>query len=186
MTKWKSFTYGGIVYDLSHLDPSTEYYIQPSFGGKPEQKYKVHVGYSHHCFTNGDNLQKQCDPSLLIRDSKQSGTCNGDPRPFDVDRYKLSFYLPSIVKNIHIKKTFHTGKGNFFLVELVDSNGVGVEYEVYFKVYKASSRGWLDMIVQSAYTRTKNPSGRTKKGKPINIFALFNNVLKGKVPREPI
>lgn len=180
MQKWGTFHYNGHDFDLSHLDPCTVNYVQPASRGKPARTYKVHVGYSHHCFTSGLDATKGYDPRQVFRDPR-----NGEKRLFDFDRYELSRHLPLILQNLGSKKVSHAKGGKFFVVRLVDKSGEEVEYEVYFKIYKTKDqRGWLNLFVHSAYVRFDHPDKRPKY-KPISLFAIMHLVQQGKTPRVP-
>ena len=147
MIAWSAFTHQGNAYDLSHLHPFSMDVRQPAKGNKPERVYPVHVAFSLHCFTYGDTSSQPQTPDLAYSDSRET-------RWFSFDRYALSKRLPDIIKSIGSKKCFHTGKGNYFVVELIDdTTGQKIEYEVYFTVSKAGKKQGLNLYVQSAYVR---------------------------------
>ena len=93
--------------------------------------------------------------------------------------------MPDISKKICEKKCYHTGKGNFFIVELVDDSGQRVEYEVYFKVSKSEYKGKLRLFIESAYVRDKQHHNSRPRQKKISFFVIAHNVKLGKGVRLP-
>jgi hypothetical protein len=80
---------------------------------------------------------------------------------------------------------FHTGRDNFFTVELIDAQGKRVEYTVYFKLSRAPSKGRLNLYVQSAYVQDDIPQMRSKPRKPIRFSVIAYNVAVGKPIKVP-
>lgn len=77
------------------------------------------------------------------------------------------------------RKCFNTGKENFFIIELLNIEGIHRDYEVFFKVSK-ENRGKLRLHIISAYIRDdKHGSGRPQK-KKINFFVIAHNIQVGK------
>ncbi len=169
MIVWAAFTHNDIKYDLSHLHPTKNLYIQAGKDGKPEQKYWVEVCYSLHCFSQ--KREPIPDTSLNYSDAKET-------RTFDFTRYELSKQLPNIIQNLHQKKCMHTGKGNFFLIEVIMPNGEKADYEVYFDIQRANGKARL--FVQSAYVRDIAHGNKTKTTKKISLFVILHNRLTGK------
>ena len=105
---------------------------------------------------------------------------------FDFQRYQLSKRLPALVEGLSKRKCYHSGKGNFFTVELVDEQTRSrVEYEIYFTASRASKKGIVNLYVQSAYVRDREHQNRPQR-KPIGFHIILYNVLNGieiKVPR---
>jgi hypothetical protein len=133
---------------------------------------------SMHCFTRGIQRGETVDPNLLYRDSREE-------RVFDLDRYALSLDLPKIVEGLGTRKCFHSGKGNFFTVQVVQGNGGRGDYEVYFTV---SCSGGISLYVQSAYIRDaghKGSRGSRPRSKPIGFYIILFNTLNGKAIRAP-
>lgn len=90
-----------------------------------------------------------------------------------------SLRLPHIAQEISERKCFNTGKGNFFTIELVDSDGIQREYEVYFKVSR-ESRGRLRLHIISAYTRDDAHDSAQPQKKKISFFVIAHNIQAGK------
>lgn len=176
--KWKPFQHNGNTYDLSHLHPFELELIQPAKSNEPERTYDFSVAFSLHCFSkavkDGDN------PALEYSDNRES-------RTFCLDRYRLSFHLPDIIRDIHTKSCSHTGKGNFFIVEsIIDENGL-VEYEIYFDVTNPKLKGTpMKLYVQSAYVRTNDSKPYRHKTRKINFFVIAYNRKVGKPIKKPV
>ena len=114
------------------------------------------------------------DSNLLYSDSRET-------RVFDFVRYELSKQLPQIIQSLDKRKCYHTGKGNYFTVDIQD---VG-EYDVYFKVARSSKRGSLTLFVQSAYVRDQNHAENRPRKKPIRFSIIAYNTLMGKGIKQP-
>jgi len=170
MIKWGEFTHKENTYSLKHVHPFEHEFIVPSVGGKPEIKYKIKIRFGLHCFTRGKKGTE--DPLLFYKDNREC-------RIFCFDRYELSKRLRIIVTELLDRKCYHTGKSNYFTVDLIDKDGKEVGYEVYFIVSKCTNeKGVLNLYIQSAYPRTRNIS--TKKKKPIKFKIIAYNTMTGK------
>lgn len=180
MIAWVPFTHNAVTYDLSHLHPSKATVTQNATADKPERVFNLVVFYSLHCFTRGIAKGESPNPDLCYGDSRET-------RIFDFRRYELSKRLPQIIAELAQRKCYHTGKGNFFIVELVDAaSGSSEEYEVYFEASRSSTRGLLNVFVQSAYVRDQGHlSARPAPRKPIRIEILLHNVQAGKPIKMP-
>lgn len=172
--KWQLFTYQDQEYDLSHVQPFDWEYKAPATDKRPERNYKLMVQFSLHTFTRGIKLGETVDAAIIYPDDKEK-------RAFDFLRYTLSCQLPAIIRSLGERTCYHTHHGTFFTIEAVTPDGVGSEYEVYFKLSRASRKGgWLNLYVQSAYIRdTKHGTTQPKKRK-IGFQVIAHNVLNGK------
>ncbi len=178
MIAWAPFTYQGTTYDLSHLHPKLIEVVQPASGDKPARTYKIQLIYSLHTFTRGVKAGEEPDKELLYCDSREC-------RVFDFQRYALSARLPEIVQGLQVRKCYHSGKGNFFVIELVGEDGQRVEYEVYFEASRSSTKGVLNLFVQSAYVRDDAHKGGQPKKKPIGFSILLFNIQNNKPIKTP-
>lgn len=178
MIHWKAFEFDGVIYDLTHLHPKRLTYIQPAKGDKPERLYEVDVIFSMHCFTRGIKQGESPDKNLLYMDSRES-------RVFDFRRYSLSKELPAIVEELHRRKCHHSGKGNFFVVEVITQEGERLDYEIYFEASRGTSRGVINLYVQSAYVRDAAHRSNTPKKKPIGFTIILFNILNNKPIKMP-
>lgn len=178
MIAWVPFTYQDTTYDLSHLHPKLIEVVQPATADKPARTYKVQLIYGLHTFTRGLKPKEEADKSLIYCDTREC-------RVFDVSRYELSKRLPEIVEHLHERKCYHSGKGNFFVVELVGEQGQRVEYEIYFEASRSAQRGILNLYVQSAYIRDDDHRGSQPKKKPIRFEILLFNVQSNKPIKTP-
>ncbi|MBP4050882.1 hypothetical protein B0T49_13575 [Chromobacterium violaceum] len=179
MNSWRPFSYQETTYDLSHLYPKVIDVVQPATGDKPARTYKVQLIYSLHTFTRGVEAREKPDEQLLYCDSREC-------RVFDFQRYDLSKRLPEIVEGLQARKCYHSGKGNFFVVELAEADGSQVEYEVYFEASRSSRKGVLNLFVQSAYVRDEAHRGGRPKKKPIGFYTLLFNTQTGKAIKPPM
>jgi hypothetical protein len=168
--KWPAFTLKGTTYDLAHLHNQTITLTQPAKGDKPAIVYEIDVEFSHHCFTSG-TTKRPLDPVLKYCDKREC-------RNFDLGRYELSKQLPEIIRTLAQTKCYHSGKGNFFKVKLVDVGGKEKEYEIYFAASRSRrGNGVLKLYVQSAYIRTR---GNQPTRKPIGLFVILANTKNNK------
>ena len=173
--KWKTFHHGRQQYDLSHLHPFSLSVTQPGSGDKPARHYDFAVRFSLHCFTKG--VQAGDDPALTYKD-------NREVRTFCFDRYRLSFQLPAIIRDIHQKRCLHTGHGNFFIVELTTDDGQTVEYEIYFDISKRKG-SVMELFIQSAYVRDPASKPYRHAPKKIGFFVIAYNRMTGKPIKTP-
>lgn len=173
MICWAPFQYGGTTYDLGHLHPCELMFQQAATQDKPAREYRVQVIYSLHCFTRGQKPGEPApDPALWYADAREK-------RIFDFHRYALSKQLPAIVAQLLGRKCYHSGKGNFFVVELVTVAGQREEYEVYFDASRSTAKGCVNLYVQSAYVRDQKHSNRPRR-KPIRFEIILFNILNGR------
>ncbi|WP_444905297.1 hypothetical protein ACJJIU_22280 (plasmid) [Microbulbifer sp. CnH-101-E] len=178
--KWNDFKYKGNTYELTHLSAFRQKFIQPAKSGKPARAYQFEIEFSLHCFTHGPHHGRTLsdyDPELYYRDSRET-------RVFCFRRHELSFLLPDIAKTISERKCYHTQKGNYFLIELAGEEGMKVEYEVYFKVSRAS-KGGLRLFIESAYVRDDSWKSSQPKKKKIGFFVIAHNTQAGKAIKVP-
>jgi hypothetical protein len=91
--------------------------------------------------------------------------------------------LPQFVEGLMGQRCFHTGKGNFFTVEIVDDEGKHLEYEVYFTASRAKN-GCLNLFVQSAYVRDNVHVNRPRR-KPIGFHVILFNTQNNRPIVEP-
>jgi hypothetical protein len=156
--------------------------VQAASGGKPERRYPFIVSFGLHCFTKGPNEHQgetltDFDAALLYEDSREK-------RIFSFSRYELSKLLPEIAKGINQKPCYHTGKGNFFTIELTSDEGKKQEYEIYFNVTR-SSGGKLRLFVESAFIRDEDHGSSQPKKKKINFFVIAHNRRVNKQIKAP-
>lgn len=174
MIRWKAFNHNGNVYDLSHLHPVTVQYEQPSKGNNPVRVFTVDVCFGLHCFTEGYSEITDSHP-LSYGDSRET-------RLFDFNRYELSKKLPEIIKELNKRSCMHTGHGNFFIIEIVNSEGEKAEYEVYFDVKKVNSDK-AHLFVNSAFAA--DGRRKRKQSKKISLYIILHNKLAGIPIRAP-
>jgi hypothetical protein len=176
--QWKPFHFRGSVYDLSHLHPCAVTYEQLAKKDVPARIYQVDLIFGLHCFTRGIDKNGDTERSLLYRDSRET-------RIFDFVRYEMSKRLPEIMTGLAQRKCFHTGKGNFFSIEIVRMDGSVVEYDIFFAVSRSSIRGRINLFVQSAYIRDESHASNRPATKPISLYVILFNTLNNKTIRVP-
>jgi hypothetical protein len=165
--QWTSFRHGSQTYDLTHLHARTVQFVNPAKDGKAAITFTVDVTFSLHCFSRSLPAVGSYDRTLEYSDARET-------RLFDVARYELSKHLPGIVKRLTERKCQHTGKGNFFTVEIVAEDGATVNYAIFFTASKSSRKGRLNVYVQSAYVKERS---KLPAGKPIRFLIVLYNTL---------
>lgn len=178
--KWKLFKYGGKTYDLSHLDSfSWIYEVMHGSDQQASKKYSINVNFSMHCFTKQPlHDQASCNSDLFYKEPKE------DNRIFCFERYELSKKLPEIIKNLDHRNCWHTHHGHFFTIDLLDQSGDSREYEIYFDVHK-SNRGWLTLVVKSAYVRDQKHGTTQPRKRKIRFSVIVKNKYENKKLRPP-
>ena len=174
--KWKPFTFQDQQYDLSHLHPFELEVVHAAPNNKPAITYSFEVHFSLHCFSK--SILSDDDRALAYSDNRET-------RTFCFDRYRLSQQLPAIIKDIGNKRCNHTGKGNFFIVELIDDTGNNIEYEIYFDVSGQGKKQPMRLYIQSAYVRNDESRAYRHKTKKISFYVIAHNRKSGKPIRTP-
>lgn len=178
MIWWRPFNHQGKVYDLTHLHPRTVVYEQAAKGDKPSHRYTVEVIFGLHCFTRRIEVANPPDAALIYAD-------NREPRVFDFRRYQLSRLLPDIIEDLPHGKCYHTGKGNFFSIEITEENGQRVEYNVFFAASRSSRKGVINLFVQSAYIRDPQFAMNRPDKRPIGFYVILFNTLNNRLIKPP-
>jgi hypothetical protein len=177
--KWNPHTQDGLDYDLSHLDPFEWVYQFSSTATRPDSHCNCQVNFSSHCFTRKQAAGENIAPDQIYQSPKES-------RVFCTDRFELSRGLSAIIRNLPNQHCFHTGHGKYFTVSVVNHQGASIEYDIFFNVTKAKRKGgWLNLIVQSAYSRDPNYYSSRPKARKIGFQVITYNALRGKVIKAP-
>jgi hypothetical protein len=92
--------------------------------------------------------------------------------------------LPEIARTISERKCYHTGKGNFFTIDLQLDDSEKFEYEIYFQISRAK-KGKLRLFVESAYIRDDEHSTSSPQKNKIGFFVIAFNRLKNKEIKMP-
>ena len=167
--KWQPFEHAGQVFDLSHLDSFEHRFVQTAEPEKPERTYRVFVHFSDHCFTQGDETD-------AVYPTKTTA-----PRSFNDLRWKLSFYLPNIIKTLMNRHVSHTDHQNFFTIEIMNENGEQFDYDVFFEVRRAENDKRLHLVVQTAFPRDATRSSSRPKSDKIRFITILHNVQNRKL-----
>jgi hypothetical protein len=75
----------------------------------------------------------------------------------------------------------HTGRGNFFTVELAEESGQRVDYDIFFTASRSSIKGRVNLYVQSAFVREKD---KLPAGKRIRFEIILYKVLSGETIKD--
>ena len=177
MVAWHPFRIGDKCFDLGHLHPYCIQYVQAAGQNKPERRYQVQVIFGLHCFTRSPKPDERFSREWCYSDSRET-------RTFCLQRYELSKRLPEIINDLSRQRCYHTQKGNFFVVEILDTANEPRQYEVYFKASRPRLRGMLNLFVQSAYVRDKNVRHPSLL-KSVRLFVILHNTLIGKTIKAP-
>ena len=176
--QWKPFQFSGKVYDLAHLHPRSVTYEQPAKGDAPARAFRVDAIFGLRCFTRGRDQKVPQENALLYGDDREI-------RVFDFVRHELSKRLPEIIERLPQRKCYHTGKGNFFSVEIVRGDGRVVEYDIFFVATRSSARGKINLYVQSAYVRDAEHASNRPDRKPIGSYLILFNTQNNKPINVP-
>ncbi|WP_439236599.1 hypothetical protein [Lonepinella koalarum] len=166
------FQLNGRNYDLSHLNAHIVDYVQPALGQKTAMTYRFYVSYSMHCFTKAYAHQSEAEKQALMYVAEK------EARPFCVERYQFSKYLPDIIKNLANAKIGFAGYDNFATIEIMDEKQIKRFYKVAFVMYRFQKK--LRLHISSAY-----PIEKWEKLKPVGFFKLAHNLLQGKSLPKP-
>ncbi|MDB9316775.1 heat-shock protein [Nodularia spumigena] len=167
--RWRNFTYNSEIYDLSHLNAHWIEYIDYRDENNPIP-YKFIVTYGLHCFTKESKELTSEELELLMYSAPI------ESREFNFERYYLSKELPSIIRSLGEKTTlvYLAKNGKFATVKVLDSNGIEVDYFVFFKAFRESKR--LRLHITTAYPLEKDIGKREK----VNFFIIAKNLLNNK------
>lgn len=169
--KWKAFTHEKTVYDFGHLDPFEYDLVVPEKDDKPEQRYRLNVTFSMHCFTRDARKGEQIPAELAYSDSRET-------RFFEFDRYEQSKGLAKIVRTLGERKCHHDKHGNFYVFEVVDADGRKQYYSVFFTLSKAGKKAGLNLYITTAHMRPAQPYA--KNVKPVRFSVIVHNIWTGK------
>ena len=70
-------------------------------------------------------------------------------------------------------------------IQFADNALSDIEYEIFFKAYKAGKRGPVTITVQSAYVRDEEHMKDRPQGKPIGFYIILFNTLNNKLIKAP-
>ena len=166
------FTYDGKTYDLSHLEPFEWVFAASAAKQRPARSYKIQVIFGLHTFTRGPAQGEGLHNNPLLCEE------NGEKRLFDLERYELSKGLADIIRELGERRCYHTNHDSFFTIELIGADGEKREYEVYFKVSRATRKGWLNLYVKSAYVRDPDYESSQPRKRKIGFQVIAYNVMQ--------
>jgi len=112
----------GACYSLIHLQDVEYHFRIPSSGKYPELEIILIVRFSSHCVSWGPRRGEKIDFGIHGEDRRIIDE-NGVHRCFDEARYLLSLHLPGIFKTFVERDCLFTGRRNWLVVEVLDSDG---------------------------------------------------------------
>jgi hypothetical protein len=163
------------AHSLTHLEPFEHRFQVAAIPGKPAREYRVLMEFTMHCFTKTQQVGD--DPALFYSPDR-----DGTNRMFNLERWALSKELPFIIRSlaehrIHFTNSRDHYKVNFITIPLVLHDQTEVEYEVYFKVFKARKK--LRLEVESAYVRDPQSRNNRSVGRKISLYIILEKVSQG-------
>ena len=171
------------LYSISHLQDK-KYFFQIEDNGKHSAlAFDLLVQYSSHCISTG---QRHEEPQQKAPDFFDHG---GNKRFFCKYRYQLSHHLPQVFATILARICYFTGHENWLTVEILNTEGLKIEYEIYFKLHRETNK-FLRLYVESAYVRTgdglnRKPKHFSKKEK-VRAKILFSKKLRKQQLNKPL
>ena len=100
-------------------------------------------------------------------------------RPFCRRRYDLAKrHLKTCILSLDKMQVFHAGYGSYAVFNVVDENGVCVNYFAPFTVFREKNK--MRLHVTSAYPLTTKAGGQK-----VGFLKIANNLLKGKSLPHP-
>lgn len=172
MMRWAPYVdASGRAYPLNHLHP---FRYQLNVGGA--NSIDIHVAFAMHCFTrakaDGDH------PVQFYADQRET-------RSFCFSRYEQSVRLPTIVRELAIRKCGYAKDENYVTVDVQKADESHVTYGVFFNVrqLKKSEGEAVQLTVQSAYELAAD--GKLPSRGSIKFQRLVELTLAGIKPRPP-
>lgn len=160
---WKSFIYQGEEICFEHLNASKHIFKHP----QRNEIYTIFFTFSHHVFT------KDKTNGVMYPHSPK------DPRPFNLERYELSKYLPDIIATLPEQFCFHGGHSKYCTYKVETLDGAEKDYQVVYRAWK--ERGKMRFHIESAYP-LDDKLGRVKK---VNFWSICYNLVRNKKLPEP-
>jgi hypothetical protein len=178
LIQWQDHTpRAGECYSLKHLHPFELMHEMPALNNLSAVAVRIFVAFGLHAFTRDVEAQDRVEDRY---------SDNRETRCFCHERYKHSFRLPTIVREIptcrklYFSRSF-TGLVNYATFETAE----GKTYAVYFDVMLYRKRGpnTVLMTIKSAYEHS-DAKRDTTEGR-IRFNVLLGHALRGTKPRPP-
>jgi hypothetical protein len=166
---WGKKQIGGLVYDLSHLDPFLMDVAPRADSAVP---YRVRVSFGCHTFTRKLTLHDQ--PDLHFRAGKEL-------RCFCTDRHRLSLQLPDMIRYAANGRVYFSELATFLIIE--SESSANAPYVAFFNAEKAKKQDGYDaaMFVTSAYLKPSLPD----KLPAVTLATLIDYRVRGKPLKRP-
>lgn len=179
---WDDHVQGGRTFCLKHLHPLFIDFSIPAVPatkrkpGRAELAVKMHISYSHHCFTEALDKFPNSDPDHLYNCRSRPG----DMRVFCPIRWNESLALPDMIANMGA--CYFTRHENYFIWRSPTGPALG-EYFVYFNVGRHPS-GFVELNIESAYCR-QDGQRQKKNAQKTSLNALVVNAIRGVKTHRP-
>ncbi len=147
--------------------------VHRSCGKQASRADRFHVSSGMHCFSLDPLAGERVNSGLFYEGKREE-------RVFCFDRHEWPAQLPDVIRSLGDRTCWHTHHGNYFTIEFVTKTGDTVEYEVYFDVTRADRRGWLNLIVQSAYVRDARYVASRPRKRKIRFDVIAYNKQTGR------
>jgi hypothetical protein len=174
--RFPGVVYGGVAWDLSHLD-SFAFRMDLRLGGE----VSVLVLFSCHCFSH--SFQRDVRSPQLIPESEIYDD-GRERRVLSPERYALSRkLLRNIVMHLPSRRITRAGgnQPNFVTVENANCDGTSSLYAVFFDVERdRSRRRRLVLRIQSAYALDGGLTKRQAKAGKVTFETLLRAAYLGK------
>jgi hypothetical protein len=177
LIRWRPHTSSdGKTHSLAHLHPFRFTCELSKSRDGPARTIAINVGFSLHVFTCGlENAETSADEYLDDRER----------RAFDYERYRASFELEKLVRELETRKCHFAKNQNLFTVETACAPP-DHEYRVFFTIGPdRTSSDAVTLIVQSAYFGRAPWGHGDGRRKPVRFRVILLNTLTGKPLREP-
>jgi hypothetical protein len=176
----RPFHFNGTDYDLSHLDSKTVTFAVPAHKNLPARQFTVFLEYSDHCFTEDEKPGH--DQALYYALEHHGG--KQFRRMFNLNRWEFSRQLPAIIEGLLDRWVYFTNGQNFHIMNLVDANGLTVQYLIFFQV-KPKDKG-LRLVLESAYPYDPALGGALPRNDNRARFStILRKVSNGESLRKP-
>ncbi|MFK5912932.1 MAG: hypothetical protein QM484_01040 [Woeseiaceae bacterium] len=171
----------GVEYKFNHLMPLDLSINLEAHNKNSELTVSLTFFFSNHCYTEGVKENEDISEQFLLLDHNQN------QRKFCINRYQMSLQLPELLKQLHTKKCFFTGRQNWLVIEVLNNSGENIFYHVFFNIKKHKrKKNGLFIEIQSAYIKEKGENTPTRRKNERMSFAMIaRKIITGKPIKSP-